>query len=65
MLEGCCLFNDDNGSKKGGKPVGWWADCMTEARRLRRDEREVAVREQRTKRRTEGFIGQRREEMRM
>jgi len=29
MLGGCCRFNDANGSKKEGKGVGWWADCMT------------------------------------
>ena len=38
ILEDCCLFDDDNGSKKGGKGAGWRADCMTKERR---DEREV------------------------
>jgi len=33
ILEGCCRFNDDSGSKKEGRGVGWWADCMTEERR--------------------------------
>jgi hypothetical protein len=35
ILEGCCLFDDANGSKKEGRGVGWWADCMKEERRLR------------------------------
>ena len=34
MLGGCCRFNDGSGSKKEGKGVGWWADCMAEERRV-------------------------------
>lgn len=34
MLGCCCRFNDDNGSKKEGKGVGWWADCMMKERRV-------------------------------
>lgn len=64
IFEGCCLFNDDNGSKKEGREVGWWADCMTKEM-AGGDERKVAVGEETAKRRTEVFIGRRREEMRM
>ena len=65
MLEGCCRFDDGKGTKKEGNGVGWWADCMTEERRV--EERRRRGGGWRTKGEEEGerFYRTRGEEMRM
>jgi len=65
ILEGCCLVDGENGSKKEDKGAGWWADCMTEERKLRERAGRKWRLESKRRRRTQGFIRKRREEMRM